>query len=627
MTFSSRDFLRRFAALTVIAPACAIWLTLGASFQAASPVQYRFTFPEPEHHWMQVDVTFTELGSGPLEVRMSRSSPGRYSTHDFAKNVYDVTAKDANGRALTPTRPDAHGWTIAGHGGTVHLTYKVFGDRVDGTYLAIDPTHAHLNMPASIMWGRGFEDRPATLTFTQPPGGQWRIATQLMPGADPLQFTAPNLQYLMDSPVEFSALAMRTFIVDNHTIRFALHHTGTDAELDAFVTNVEKIVRVQRDIFGELPAYEPGYYTFLADYLPYASGDGMEHRNSTVITSAAALRTNALGLLDTVAHEFIHGWNVERIRPRSLEPFNFEQGSQSGELWLAEGFTQYYGPLSLSRAGLTDLRITTATLGGLIDSVAANPARMIRSAVEMSRMAVFTDGGRAIDRTNWPSTVISYYSFGGAIAVGLDLSLREKTNGKVTLDDFMRAMWRVHGKPGGSRPGYVDRPYTLADAERQLALVSGDERFARDFFSRYIEGHEVVDYARLLNQAGIVLRKRSAGRAWWGDLRIDAQEGLRVTVAPQIGTPAYAAGLDLGDEVREVDGRRVTTVAEVNDALARHRPGESLTITFVNRSGAPQTKSVALIEDPHVVAATIESTGGALTAEQKTFRENWLGAR
>jgi predicted metalloprotease with PDZ domain len=282
--------------------------------------------------------------------------------------------------------------------------------------------------------------------------------------------------------------------------------------------------------------------------------------------------------------------------------------------------------LSLSRAGIGDLRVTAGTFGGLIDAVVANPARLIRSAVEMSRMAVFTDGGRAADRTNWPSTVISYYSFGGAIAIGLDLMLREKTNGRVTLDDYMRAMWRVHGKPGGSRPGYVDHPYTLADAERQLALVSGDERFARDFFSRYIEGHEVVDYTRLLAQAGIVVRKRNAGRAWWGDLRVDTQnEALRVSVPPQIGTPAYAAGLDLGDEVREIDGRRVTTVAEVNDALARHRPGESMSVTFVNRSGVPQTRQVALVEDPHVQAMTVETTGGTLSPEQKAFREKWLG--
>src|SRR5882762_1246064 len=108
------------------------------SFHAATPVRYRFRFPEPQHRWMQVEASFTELGADPLELRMSRSSPGRYSLHDFAKNVYDVHAFTAAGRELPARRPDPHGWTVTGHGGAVSVKYKVYGDRVDGTYLAVD---------------------------------------------------------------------------------------------------------------------------------------------------------------------------------------------------------------------------------------------------------------------------------------------------------------------------------------------------------------------------------------------------------------------------------------------------------------------------------------------------------
>ena len=157
-------------------------------------------------------------------------------------------------------------------------------------------------------------------------------------------------------------------------------------------------MRQEREVFGEFPGYEPGSYTFIADYLPYASGDGMEHRNSTVMTSSAThSREPRRGLLDTVAHEFFHGWNVERIRPRSLEPFDFERANMSGELWLAEGFTQYYGPLALSRAGLADLRDDRRTFAELIRQSSSSPGRDVRSAEEMSRMAPFTDGGRTID--------------------------------------------------------------------------------------------------------------------------------------------------------------------------------------------------------------------------------------
>src|SRR5262245_47341683 len=182
--------------------------------EAAAPVRYRVSFPEPQHRWMQVEATFPELGAGTLEMRMSRSSPGRYSLHDFAKNVYDLHAFGADGRELQTMRPDPYGWNVADPGGSVTVKSRVFGDRVDGTYLAIDPTHAHMNMPASMMWAHGLEDRPVTLTLEQPAGAKWTVATQLHPGASPLEFTAPNLQYFMDSPVEFGQIAIREFTVD-----------------------------------------------------------------------------------------------------------------------------------------------------------------------------------------------------------------------------------------------------------------------------------------------------------------------------------------------------------------------------------------------------------------------------
>ena len=223
---------------------------------AASSIAYRFTIPEPQHHWMQVEATFTGLGAAPLELRMSRSSTGRYALHDFAKNVYDVHAvdKDQDGRELFIARPDPSGWAIGRHGGTVTIKYKVYGDHVDGTYLAIDTTHLHMNMPAAIMWARGFDDAPATLAFAQPSGvagRAWTVATQLHPGATSLEFTAPNLQYLMDSPVEFGPTVLRQFTVGSRAFRVAVHHTGANAELDRFVRDVERVVREEGAIYGE----------------------------------------------------------------------------------------------------------------------------------------------------------------------------------------------------------------------------------------------------------------------------------------------------------------------------------------------------------------------------------------
>ena len=596
--------------------------------RAAAPIAYRFTIPEPQHHWMQVEATFSELAAAPLEVRMSRSSPGRYSIHDFAKNVYDVHALAQDGRELAIARPDPSGWTIGQHGATVTIKYKIYGDRVDGTYLAIDTTHLHMNMPAAIMWARGLDDLPATLTFVQPAGAAgraWTVATQLHPGATPLEVTAPHLQYLMDSPAEFGPIADRRFSAGSRTFRVAVHHTGSDAELDRYVQDVERVVREEGAIYREFPEYEPGSYTFLADYLPYATGDGMEHRNSTVMTSSTSIQSDRIGLLETVAHEFFHCWNVERIRPRGLEPFDLDRANMSGELWLAEGFTQYYGPLVLQRAGLATLTETARTIGDLVDTVTTEPGRAVRSAEDMSRMAPFIDGGRTIDRTNWSNTVISYYPFGGAIALALDLALRDRSDGRTTLDDYMRAMWRVHGKPGGAREGYVDRPYTIDDAETRLAEVSGDAAFARDFFDRYIRGREVADYARLLQRAGFVVRKREAGRAWWGDIRIDSQgEGARLAALVPPSAPAYAAGIDEDDTLLQVAGERVTSADAVNAALGRHRPGERVTIVYRDRSGASKTAGVVLAENPHLDVAALESTGGSPTPAQRAFRDRWL---
>ena len=583
---------------------------------------------------MQVEASFADLGDGPLELRMSQSSPGRYALHDFAKNVYDVhvfSGEGGNAPELATTRPDAYGWTVPSHPSAVTVQYKVFGDWLDGTYLAIDSTHVHMNMPAAIMWARGLDDRPATLVFTQPPGERWRVATQLHPASlapgspGPLEFTAPNLQYLMDSPAEFGAFAERQFTVDGHRFRFALHHQGTDAELDTFVGSVEKIVRQEEAVYGEFPAYEPGYYTFIADYLPSADEDGMEHRNSTVMTSSTSLRNGSPELLDTVAHEFFHSWNVERIRPRSLEPFDLERTNMSGELWLAEGFTEDFGPLTLRRAGLSTLAGFSTRILGFIADVALSPAHLVRSAEDMSRMAAFTDGGRPIDRTNFSNTVTSYYPFGGAIALALDLTLRGRPGGRVTLDDYMRAMWVAYGKPGGTREGYVDHPYTIADAEAKLAEVSGDRAFARDFFARYIQGHEVADYARLLAQAGLALRKQFPGHASWGIIQLDARSGaVRIAAATPPGSPAYAGGLDLGDAIRQIDGSRVTTVADATGLIDRHKPGERATVMFVDRAGAPKTATITLIEDPRLELVAAE-LAGPLTAAQKAFRDRWLG--
>jgi predicted metalloprotease with PDZ domain len=608
----------------------AVALLLAQAAAAQAPIEYRLSFPAPAHHWAEIQVTFTGLADAPLHARMSRSSPGRYAVHEFAKNVYDVHAFDGAGRELTASRPDPAAWDVQGHDGTVRLTYKIYGNTVDGTYLAIDTTHAHINMPATLMWGRGLEDRPVRLQIVPPPALGWTAATQLFPTSDPWTFTAPNLQYLMDSPIELSAQAIRTFTVRNPegrelTIRAAVHSDATAADVDAYAAAVETIVREEGAIYGEFPEYETGRYTFLADYVPWGGGDGMEHRNSTVVSSATSLRAGPARVLPTVAHEFFHGWNVERIRPASLEPFDFTRANISGELWLAEGFTQYYGGLVMQRTGLASLDATVRTIGNTVDAVLNDPGRRLNSAVDMSRLAPFSDAATSIDRTNLSNTFISYYTYGSAVALALDLSLRERSNGRISLDDYMRALWRKYGRPGGPQPGLVANPYTLRDARATLAEVAGDAAFADAFFDRYVEGRDVADYARLLQQAGLVLRKRNPDAAWLGPVTLDPSG--RVSSLVQPGTPAIDAGFDQDDVITAVDGKRPAGASTLESIVRTHKPGDRVTIAFTHPDGTPGSGVVTLAEDPSVEAVTLESTGGVPTAAQQAFRAAWLGSK
>jgi predicted metalloprotease with PDZ domain len=605
-------------------------------------VEYTLSFPAPAHRWMQVEIRFPNVPAGPLEVRMARTSPGRYALHEFAKNVFDVRAVNGRGQAISAARPDPHQWTFAAHDGTVVVSYKVFGDRTDGTYLGINDVHAHINAPAALMFARGWFERPARVRLMPPAGKPWRVATQLFPTADPLVFTAPNLHYLLDSPIDFSNFTLREFTVDDGrkrngpppTIRIALTHDGTDAEADAYARDVERIVRETIPIFGELPDFETNTYTFLATYLPWASGDGMEHRNSTSLTSAGALRNpqQRQGLLGTVSHEFFHAWSMERIRSAGVEPFDFEQADMSDDLWLGEGFTSYFDSLILHRAGLLSLDAFANELAGAINAVTLGPGRQFRSPVDMSRLAPFVDAAASIDRTAWPNLFISYYTYGSVLGLGLDLSLRDRSDGTVsgtvTADRFMSALWATFGRPGQKAPGKVSTTYTIDGLKESLAKVSGDRAFTNDFFGKFVEGREMMDYPRLLARAGLVLRKRAAGSAFAGQVNLQpGGSALRVAGLVPWESPLYKAGVAQDDQLVSLGGVALSSAASWTEALARHQPGASVALRFVRRSGEAVDATIVLEEDPRMALIPVEKTGGTLTADQQRFRESWLGSQ
>jgi len=607
-------------------------LPLDVAVQPLPEITYVVRFPEPEHHWMQVDVTFPDLDDTPLRARMSRASPGRYAVHEFAKNLFAIEAYNGRGEALTTRRMDADEWMVEGHDGTVRLSYRIFGDHVDGTYMAVDTTHAHLNMPAAFMWGVGLDTRPIRITFHPPPASGWTAATQLLPTADPWTFTAPNLQYFLDSPVELARLITSDFEVTGpdggrRSFRLAVHADTSQADVDALAVLVERLALEQAAVFGALPDFEPGRYTFLLDYVAWADGDGMEHRNSTVITDPSVTLSTDAGrraALGTISHELFHVWNVERIRPADLEPFDFTRGNVSCCLWLAEGFTQYYGPLLLRRAGLS----TAVPLGPAIAAINGS-GRRVRSAVEMSQHATFADAGISNDAHDRSRTFISYYTYGAAIALGLDLTIRDRTAGRLSLDDYLHRLWARYGAGTPATPGGVVRSYTMADLRRELGLLLDDPGFADTFFARYIEGREVLDYRRLLALAGYDLELVGPGRGWAGDVALtDSGNGLIVggangTLVP-FGTPAYAAGLDSGDRLVTIDDAPATRTAW--DALRRGAPGDQHVLVIERRDGRRATTTLRLAEDPSLRIVPMESRRPLTDAEQR-FRAAWLGSR
>jgi predicted metalloprotease with PDZ domain len=592
-------------------------------------VEYDVRLANRVHHEARITATFRGAPAGrPLQVRMSRSSPGRYALHEFAKNVYDVQATDGRGRPLAFTRPDPHQWNVAGHDGTVVIQYTLFGDRADGTYAGIDASHAHLNAPATFMWARGMEGAPVRVRFERPAG--WRVATQLAPTADSAVFTAPNLQYLMDSPTEVSPWDVREWTVPGpdgraQTVRLVVHHAGTAEEVDRYAEKARKVVAEQIGMFGEAPRFDYGTYTFLADYLPWVAGDGMEHRNSTVISSTRPLRTGEMQNLNTLSHELFHAWNVERIRPDALEPFDFTEANMSGELWFAEGFTNYYDDLFIRRAGLiTDSAYAAGIVGSIVAPTVGAPGRRFFSAVEMSMQAPFVDAAASIDPNNRGNTFLSYYTWGSAIGLGLDLTLRTRFSG-ITLDDYMRAMWREFGRPQTAELAPA-RPYTLADLRRVLGQVTRDTAFANDFFRRYVEGREVVDFAPLLARAGFLLRKGQPGAPWLGVPVSAVDGGVRVDGYPPATGSLYPAGIDQGDVIVSIDGRAVANPDELWAILDARRAGETVQVEWMQR-GERRSGPMRLAESPGMEMVTYESAGMPVTAEMRAFREAWLGSR
>ncbi len=568
-----------------------IFLLLSVFLNAQDQINYQISFENAVHHEAEITISFSDLPPQDLRIRMSRSSPGRYAVHEFAKNVYGFSAQDSEGNILSVSRPNPHEWIVSGHRGTVSISYTLFANHGDGTYSQIDETHAHLNIPATFAYAPDYADLPIEIDIHARDDLSWKVATQLKPLGGQ-RFYAPNLHYFMDSPIEVSNHRMESFAVgkgqDAPRIRFALHQHGEYQGFETYMKKVKAIVLDQMQVFGELPDFDFGTYTFLACYAPNVDGDGMEHRNSTVVTSVRSLSQGGQDRnIGTVAHEFFHAWNVERMRPESLVPFDFEDANLSGELWFAEGFTSYYTNLTLCRAGILSEEDYVVALGGLLSYVINSPARELFNPIEMSYQAPFVDAATSVDPVNRENTFISYYSYGNVLGLALDLSLRRMDSGK-SLDGYMKLVWDTYGKK--------EIPYTIENLKSLLARYS-DPDFAEQYFSDYVYDSQMPDFGSILKDFGIRLTQADPHRAYLG-ARISSQGNKWILASnPERGSALYLAGLSKGDEILSIDGQSAEVTVDTEDLISKLQPGKPVKVRY-SRYGKPGTKELTPGSDP-----------------------------
>ncbi|MUP44788.1 M61 family peptidase [Gramella sp. BOM4] len=577
-------------------------------FGNAQTNSYSISFENAVQHEARVLINFPQVKSKSLEIRMSRTSPGRYALHEFVKNVYGFKATNSKGEEIEVNRKDPYSWEVSEHDGTVNIEYTLFANRGDGTYSQIDETHAHLNMPATFMYAEQLQHRPIKIHFAVRKDLDWKVATQLKLEGN-TTYSAPNLYYFMDSPTEISDFDLKEFELDGQQIQFALHHKGTEEEFAEYFDQVKRVVIQEKEVFGELPDFDYDKYTFLACYMPNVSGDGMEHRNSTILTDRESLSEGGMkGNIGTVAHEFFHAWNVERIRPEDLEPFDFTKANMSASLWFAEGFTSYYTGLMLRRAQVITTEEYINGLNGTLNYVWNSPALEYFNPIEMSYQAPFVDAATSVDPVNRENTFISYYSYGSVLGLAMDLALRKKD---LNLDNFMKLMWEKHGQSEVS--------YSVEDIEEALAEYAGEE-FASAFFQKHIYNSQMPEYKELFEAVGVKISQNDEKSYFGASLR-ETEDGLEIARNTYKTSPAYKAGLTEGDIIISLDGTEVKTNDEFRKLIS-DKKGSKLAITF-KRFGEEKQTQVELSKDPTYTIKLMENP----TKDQVQNRKNWLESK
>ncbi len=618
--------------------ALSLLLTVGAFAQTtrttttAVPPDITFTvsMPRPYTHLLEVEMRImtrdASAASTATNILMPVWTPGSYLIREYERNVQDFAAMDATGGALAWHKINKNTWRVETNGAREwRVIYRVYANELTVRTSELNDRHAFWNNASLLMYPEGFLSAPSTLRITPPPG--WEIATGL-PAVNnsPDIFRAENFDVLYDSPVEVSAFRTIKFAVSGIPHRIVIDGEGNyDAE--RLARDVAKIVETAAALMGELPYRD---YTFIL-HLRATGGGGLEHLNSTALMFRRfgfRPESGYQSFLRLVAHEFFHLWNVKRIRPDALGPFDYTQENYTRLLWVAEGITSYYENILPRRAGLISDKETLREIANGIQSVQNTPGRLQMSAEESSFDAWIKQYRPDENSVN---SQISYYDKGQLLGLLLDLQIRKLSGGTHSLDDVMRYLYNEFYKK--------NRNYTPADFQRACELQAG--RSLDDFFRRYVRGREELDYNDALAAVGlqlITMSKSGASAASREEAYLGAnfsQDGERLLIKNVLsGTPAYDQGLNAGDQIVALDGMRVASVTgadgKITSAeeifktrLAEKRPGDTARLTVFRaddlRAFDIKLGGRAIVEYRIVPVPTPN-------AEQARNYQAWLGA-
>jgi predicted metalloprotease with PDZ domain len=547
-------------------------LLLPAAVSAAErPAAITFTVSAPEAaaHLFHVVMRCEHLRGEEAEFRMPAWTPGYYGLFDFAGNVRDFSASDGTGRELAWQKSSANGWRVrTGGASSVALKYNVLATRAFVANAYVDGTRGYVLPGAVFLYVPGRLREPVTVRVELP--AAWPdVATGLerAPSAGPHAFVAPDFDVLYDSPILMGALeSLPPFDVRGVRHEFIGYQLG-DFDRAAFVKDLRAVVEAGVDVIGEVPYSR---YVFLG--IGPGQG-GIEHLNSAAVSfggKGGADRSANIRLLAFLAHEYFHHYNVKRIRPVALGPFDYDRANETNMLWVSEGFTVYYEYLMLGRSGRMTVEEILAALGRSMAGYENNPGRLFQSVTASSR-ETWTQGpfGRRDGRVG---KTISYYEKGAVLGMLLDFRIRHGTRNQRSLDTVMRELYTKYYKALGR--GWTDQEFRET-CERATGGPL-DEIF--DYASTTRE----IDYAKYLAYAGLELEPPIDRPEPDTGAYVEDRDGRLVVAAVEPGSAA-AAAVVAGDVVVDVDGRGVDANG-FDDVVKAHRPGDRLKLT-VDRAG------------------------------------------